>query len=248
MKKIFLIIVVVIIFMIIVSVFQNRPQAILSRLNEKEEIAWGNMKFRIYLFGLFPVAEATLDNAEPQILNGKVLLYLKMKANTLPVFNKFYCAEATLESYIDKASGNPVFFKQQLFTSGKDSIVKELTYDQVNKIMVLNGIKRDILPDTQDPLSLVYNLITKDYLKKMVFSFNFNANQKNYLFDAMCSRKDGVVIANAKISRRDNNPYHKSEATFVFIEGKRNIPILFKIFASGAYLTVRLVEITPVTA
>jgi hypothetical protein len=52
-----------------------------------------------------------------------------------------------------------------------------------------------------------------------------------------------IAYVNATISRKDKNPYHKSEISLVMLADKENLPVLIRIFASGLLVQAKLVDI-----
>jgi hypothetical protein len=90
-----------------------------------------------------------------------------------------------------------------------------------------------------------------DFSKTKSVEFNINTNQKNYILSGKV--KEGrlsvsgklykIITINSQIKRRDRDPHHKSDVDIVLLKGKQNIPVLIKVFASGALITVKLVEI-----
>jgi ribosomal protein L21 len=81
---------------------------------------------------------------------------------------------------------------------------------------------------------------------------NINTNQKNYSLKgtvvpkeiSSAGRRYKVYLLKAEIKRRDkNNPYHRSKITMVVLRKDRNIPILIKVFASGALINAKLIEV-----
>jgi hypothetical protein len=117
--------------------------------------------------------------------------------------------------------------------------------------MTLYGVKRQILPATHDPLSAIHYLTQKDLSALKEIEMNINTNQKNYMLKGTVEQKElslreksyVLYVARAEIKRRDNNPYHKSSVSIVFLKDKENIPILIKIAASGIFINVKLVDI-----
>jgi len=159
-------------------------------------------------------------------------------------------AKANLDSYINPEDSNPALFKQDISIAGKDVInKKEVNYDQKQGFMTLEGVKREIMPNTQDPLSLMYNLRKLDFEKSKSVEFGINTNQKNYVLRGTVEKKASVGKYNvycgkSDIRRRDkNNPYHRSQVTIWFAKDIENIPVLIRVFASGFLITVRLVEV-----
>ena len=80
---------------------------------------------------------------------------------------------------------------------------------------------------------------------------NINTNQKNYLVKGIRRYRDisinkktyKLVFLDVDIKRREKSPYHQSKISIVFCRDKENIPIIIKVFASGAFLNAKLIDI-----
>ncbi|MDD5155742.1 MAG: DUF3108 domain-containing protein, partial [Candidatus Omnitrophica bacterium] len=143
-------------------------------------------------------------------------------------------------------------FKQRVTMAGRQETVKEVYYDQDNGIMSISGVKRQILPDTQDPLSAIFNLRRMQLDKIKEVEMNINTNQKNYILKGTVSLRQvsvgnkpcNIAVVKATIRRRDkNNPYHQSQLTMVLLPDKENIPVLIRVFASGMLINARLMDL-----
>jgi hypothetical protein len=238
----------------LVSVFSyhnnNDPALIISGL-AKKEFRPGALKYKINLFGIIPMGDAVLGLARVEEYNGKKVYHLTAQAESLKIFSEFFNAHAVLDSYVDIEKLNPLLFKQRIAIAGKQDIVKEATYDQNNGIMSIAGVKRQILTDTQDPLSAIFNLRHMDLDRIREFELNINTNQKNYILKGTVSLQQVSVnkkiyktaLIKATIRRRDKNPYHQSALTMVLLREKENIPILIRVFASGMLINAKLIDI-----
>ncbi|MDD5476698.1 MAG: DUF3108 domain-containing protein [Candidatus Omnitrophica bacterium] len=256
MKRLFKFILSIVIFVFLVSFvsgsLKSSPEAIIKNVFKPGQFKPQILKYRIYVFGIFPVGEAYFYKAILEKVNGKDLYHVQGKARSLDVIATFFKSEATLDSYIDPVDSNPVLFKQKISISGKPNEDKEVIYDQKQGFMIMGGSKRQILPNTQDPLSLAFNLERMDFDKSKEIDMNINTKHKNYLFKGSAEEKPDisrkisrkVYLAKAEIRRRDkNNPYHQSKVTIWFVRGEENIPILVRVFASGFIIQARLVDV-----
>jgi len=254
MKRLTKFISLIALFLFLVSIFSynnSNPEVIIKKVFKSEQINPQILRYRIYAFGLFPVGETYLHNAKHEKINGKDLYLIKGEAKSLDIIATFFKSEAALNSYIDPVDSNPVLFKQEISISGRPNQDKEVIYDQKQGFMITDGTRRQILPNTQDPLSLVFNLERMDFSKNKDIEMNINTKHKNYLFKGRVEEKSDlskkvgheVYLAKTEIRRRDrDNPYHQSKVTIWFVKGEENIPILIKIFASGFIMNARLVE------
>jgi hypothetical protein len=182
---------------------------------------------------------------------GQSVYHLSATAFTPHILSRFFRSHAVLDSYIDPQSFNPILFRQKLVSPGKERPEKEVVYDQKSGVMVIGDVKRQILPNTQDPLSLMFNIRHMDFNNIGTLEMNINTNQKNYLLQGKVKKRIisvgkksyTVIIIDAEIKRRDKNPYHKSNVTIVLLRDKGNIPLSIRVFASGAIINAELIKI-----
>lgn len=253
MKRFFIFLLVLVLIFTLAALNSQRPKVIISRLLDKEAPK-KESKYIVSLFGIIPAGEAVFFNESLEDYaadNDSKIYHLSAAAKNLKIYSKFIQAAAALDSYLDTHSLNPYFFKQTLSISGKNDVIKEVSYDQENHIMTIAGERREIMPDTQDPLSAIFKIKRMDFSKIKNFEMNINTNQKNYTLKGTAQIKDLVIrgkankiaIINADISRRQKSPYHKTNIRMVLWQDRQNLPVYIKIFASGFLLTVKLVDI-----
>jgi len=250
MKKIPLLFFIVLL-LISISWYNVSPGVIISRLSKSDGIKMGLLRYRIYLFKVLPVGEAIFSMEKIEEYGEQKVYHLNASANNLKSFSRFFNAQATLDSYIDMRQLNPILFKERLIVTGKPDLYKEVFYDQVNHIMSIGGVRRQILPNTQDLLSTIFNLRRMDFNQTKTLEISINTNQKNYILkgrtraDNLLIRKQiyKIVLLEGSISRRDKNPYHKSNVSMVLLEEGGNIPILINVFTKGIFINVRLIDI-----
>lgn len=251
MKKILFFLAAVLIISFVVSYSNCTPRAIISNLLKQGEIRDGDLQYRFYLFGAIPVANATLRKPVIEEFNGKKVYYINAVAENTKLTIPFLSGAAFLESYVDVQSLSPVFFKQLLAVKGKPDALREVYYDQKEGVMTILGVKRAVQPDTQDPLSAVFNMRRLDLGKIKDIEMSINNNQKNYILNGTVNQESlsvnrkiyALATATAEIKRRDKNPYHRSNLTIVFLKDNGNIPIQIKVFASGILIKAKLVRI-----
>lgn len=251
MKKALLIFfIIVILFSVFVYYNNSNLKTIISALRNKGDIQSDNLRYRVYLWGILPLGEAVLSNQGIEEYRDEKIYHLSATAQSLPIFSGIFKGYAKLDSYIDINQLNPILFKQKITVMGREEINREIIYDQTNGIMTIDDTKRQILPDTQDPLSAIFNIRRIDFNKIKDIEMSINTNQKNYLLKSTIGQKDlsinkeiyKLVLARAEIKRRDGNPYHKSDIEMVLLSEKENIPILIKVFASGLSITAKLIN------
>lgn len=251
MKKIFTFLVILIAILTIVYQCNNNPGFIVAGLLKKSGIKQGDLKYRINLLGIIPLGEATFMQEKTAVYNGKRVFHLNATAAILKCYAKFFKGSVVLDSFIDISNYSPFFFGQKIEAPGKENPSKNITYDQKNNTMTLDGVTRSIYPNTQDPLSAVFNLKKMNFDKIKEIEMNINTNQKNYILSGTVKNKDitvenkiyDTVSIDAQIYRRDKEVYHKSKVAMFLLKENGNIPILIKVFAGGVLINARLVDI-----
>jgi len=229
----------------------NDLKIILTNLTAKTDIKPGTLEYRINFLNILPVGSARFMPETEDAYSGKKILRLQAEAESIRLISPLFKAKAVIESLIDPKSGNPYIFKQKIEISGKPNAIKEVEYDQKNNVMKIAGSSRSTLADTQDPLSAIYNLRRMDFDNVKNFEMNINTNQKNYILTGSAAPGEvklgnkvyRLAILMAEIKRRDKNPYHKSIVSMVLLKDAKNLPLLIKVFSSGALINVKLTDI-----
>lgn len=253
MKRILFISIILIILVSVISYNNNNnPRIIIYRLIKKGNLGPQELRYKINLLGIIPVGEAVLGVERIDEYNGQKYYHLNASAWSLKVFSKISSAYAVLDSYIDTKQMNPVVFRQKVGISGKQAATLEIIYDQKNNVMSTGGVKRQILPNTQDPLSAMFNLRRMDFDTVKIFEMNINSYKKNYLLKGNATQGyflinrtlHKVILIDARIRRSDkNNLYHQSGISMVLMRENENIPILINVFAGGILINAKLVDI-----
>lgn len=253
MKKAIFIFIGLVVILLLIASFNSSISRIISASAKYGGIRDGDLIYKINFFGVLPIGKATFDAVSTKVLNAKDVYYLKAGTKNLDFYSFMFTGSARLESYIDKEKLNPISFKTNLILRGKEAVNKEVFYDQDNKTMTIGNEKREILSNTVDPLSAIFKMRNINFDKKGTFEMNLNTNQKNYILEGTAKVKElkikgknyKLIFTKSQIRRRDKNPYHKSNIDIVFLNlgESKNIPILIKVFASGLYITVDLIDI-----
>lgn len=218
-------------------------------INGKTNIKNYSLIYRVNFFNVIPVGIAKFYSVQLKEDFGKKAIYLAAEAKSTDTLNKLFSAKVSLESFLDAKESSPYLFRQKTELPSKAPLVTEVRYDQEKHVMIKNNVERSILVNTQDPLSLIYNLRKMDFEKTNKLDFNINTNQKNYIFDATVVpfRKrlsKNLYLLDAQIRRRDkNNPYHRTNLKIIFLKQEENIPIFIRVFSSGALLTANLIDV-----
>ena len=252
MKKVLLVFSVSVLLSLFFIIQNNsNPNIIISQLLKKGDISGGELRYTVNFLNVFPVGEAVFLPQKEEEYHGQKVYHLSAKAENLDIYSRFFTAQASVDSYIDTTSFNPLVFRQRLSVKGKNDILKEVIYDQKNLVMTIAGTERQIFPDTQDPLSAIYKVKNMDLKRNKEFSININTNQKNYILKGTSDERDILInkkayklyFIKAAIARRDKNPYHKSHISMILLKlDNKNIPILMKVFAGGILINIKLAE------
>lgn len=252
MKKAVLLLLVIAGILTLVACRTADPQGALAALSKRGVPLrpGGELHYRLYLFGILPVAEAQLKKPALMEHSGRPVIRLSAAAKALPAYAGLVKASGEFTSLIDPSTHAPLIFTQTVVTS-KGRMDKDVTYDQRQGTMSIAGVERQILPNTHDPLSLFFNLARTRLDGRHELEYNINTNQKNYIFAGRVrprpvniggASQPGFVLS-ADIRRRDKNPYHKSNVRIFFLAGEENIPVIIRVFASGGLVYARLVDI-----
>lgn len=250
MKKVIIAILVILAAGLSISAYQNNPKTILNKIDIVQlESQSKQLMFKVYFLGIFPLGKAVIEDNGLVRFEGKDLYLLSARSDSDGFVSKLYPFSARIDSYLELKTFLPVIFTQKLKTKDK-VIVKEARYDQADNIMEIAGQRRNILPETREPLSALYKLRRMNLDKTANFDLNINTNQKNYCFTGDIIRegiqtKGGALNMyrlKGKIFRRDKNPYHQSKVEFVLLGNGQKTPIFIKVFASGVLITARLAQ------
>lgn len=254
MKRIIILILVISVALaVFLNLKNNNPkESLLILLNKQEIREVKRLTYRLYLFGILPIADAVFEYKEKEEYSNQEAYHIKVTAKNLDYLSYIVKGSAVLDSYIDAKDGNPFLFRQELKISGKPDIIREIKYDQKDHIMYLNGERRKILPDTQDPISgLFFKIRGIDFKKTGNLEININTNQKNYIFIAEAhesylkagGKRHGIINLSGEVKRQEeNNPYHRSRVSIIFFPEKRNIPLLIRVFTAGLPVNIRLIN------
>ncbi|MBM3249785.1 MAG: DUF3108 domain-containing protein [Candidatus Omnitrophica bacterium] len=251
MKKFLLILLAIVIFFAFTSYRNSNPKGIISGLTKKGPIQEGELKYRIYLFGILPIGDAILTKGKPGNYEGREVYHLSASVESSKTLSFLFKGSAAVDSYVDAGLSCPVLFRQKLSIAGKPDAVKEVFYDQANLVMTIADKQRSILANTQDPLSAVFNIRKMDFSQVKDIEMNINTNQKNYLLKGPVTNESldvnkklyKIARATVEIRRREKNPHHKSRVTMFFLQDAGNIPVLIRVFASGVLINAKLIEI-----
>src|SRR4030042_1423861 len=253
-KIIFLLILCIFLLFVLVQLNKNTPQAIIRSINlAKTKINnTETLEFAVAYLGIFPFIEATLDILPDTVYNSKKVYHITAQARALKLVSFFFNASAKMDSYIDKEKLYPLRFMQTLIIPDKPKDEKEVIYNQKNNIMELRQVRRQILPDTQDFLSVFFFIRKQPFKVGKEFDLNINTNQKNYRFySKIIDRKEydirgqkiGVWILKADIRRRDKSPRHSSSIIMWILDNQSKTPILMKSITNIGSISARLISI-----
>ncbi len=246
-----------ILFLLVIVLFalneigNNNPLTIIkyNKLQDKLSADSNIFAFRVNFQGLIPAGHAILENKGEESYQGKKVYHLSARANPLAFYTKIFNVQAKVDSYVDVDKLYTLRFTQTLSLPNKPRDEKVVLYDQDKNVMELRGVKRQILPATQDPLSAIFYLRHQDLELGKIFDLNINTNQKNYQLYAKVigreeytleAKKIGVWVLEGIIRRRDKNPYHKTTMKMWLLDNPSKTPIFIKTLTSIGQVTARL--------
>jgi len=255
MKKIlkitFLGLIIVVFLFSIIEIVKDRPALILRNLKNKN-LESKIVVLKLKALGVIPVGTARLEELGIETLEGAKVHHLKAVAETLPYFSKFFKAKAEADSYVDFKNLYSLKFVQHAQTPGDYDYNRKIIYDQRRKIMKIGETEREILDNTQDPLSAIFYIRKQEFEVGKEFNVNINTNQKNYLLAAkiidykeinISGEKTGIWLLGAEVKRRGKSRRHRTSVKIWFLDNKTKTPILIRVMASGGLIKARLIDL-----
>ena len=228
-KKIFLIILVFFLIMTGKELLENNPERIKKQVLLKE-ISPAQTQLKIKYLGFLPMGTARIIERGIVDYEGKKVVHLEAKTKISKWLRLFFDARAGADSYIDPVALHSLRFNYYLEVPEKPREEKSIIYDQDKHIMEIDGERRLILPDTQDPLSCIYYLQQQVLGVGKTFDLNLNTNQKNYqLLAVVKEKKDGFWRIEAKVGRRDGSLRRRMNIMFYLLDDERKTPLLIKV-------------------
>jgi hypothetical protein len=230
---------------------KDRPSSILKKLKDK------NLESKVLLLelkaiGIIPLGTARIIDLGVENFNGRKVYHLKAIAETLQYFSRLFKAKAEADSFVDTKKLHSLKFIQHVDTPGDYDYNREIIYDQRRKIMKIGDTEREILKDTQDPLSAIFYLRKQQFQLHKEFNLNINTNQKNYLLAAKVidyklinigKDRYGLWLVSAEVKRRNKNPRHRTSVKIWFLDNKNKLPVLIKVVSAGGLITARLIDL-----
>lgn len=232
----------------------NSPSNIIkhSRLQDKLPAKGNTLIFRVNYLGLIPSGLARLEDKGEELYQGRRVSHLSAHVRPLSIYSGFFNGWAEAHSYIDTDKLCTLKFMHRLILPNKPEKEKEIFYDQENNFMELKGVKRKILPGTQDGLSAIFYIRRQEIGLGKTFDLNINTNQKNYqLYIKVVKREEyilgktrvGAWVLDVVIRRRDKNPYHRTTMKIWILDNPSKIPILIKAMTNVGPITARLTDV-----
>lgn len=253
-KNLKLTLVILVALVLVISLFQiiiDSPSLIAKKL-EKKDLNNKTIVLKLKLLGVIPVGTAKIEELGIERLKGRMVYHIKATASMLPYIEKFFKAKAEADSYVDANKLYSLKFVQHVQTPGDYDYNREILYDQRRKIMKIGDTEREILEDTQDPLSAIFYLRQQKFEVGKEFNININTNQKNYLLAAKVlsykkikigKEENGIWLLGAEIKRRNKSRRHKTSVKIWFLDDETKTPILIRIMASGGLIKARLIAV-----
>lgn len=237
----------------VIEIIKDNPALILRQIAKNGSLKGDSLKFKAKILGVITAGEATIKNEGIQLFQEKLVYHLAAEGKSAGWFSPFFKAEARCDSYTDKKKLHTLQFKIHTVLSDHPTEDKIISYDQDNLIMDAGEERRQILPNTHDPLSLMFYLQNQEFSPAKEYDLNINTNQKNYQFKATVIEKKtysvddediGVWIVKAEVKRRGKSKRNKSSVTMWLLDNESKTPILFKVMTPIGPIVIRLVEVS----
>ena len=248
----FLILLAVVVIFSVVEIAKDSPESILKGIIKKGPLEGDAFKFKAKFLGVVTAGSAVISNEGKEAFEEKEVYHLSARGQSANWISPFFKAEALCDSYTEKNKLHSLLFKMHIVLSDHPTEDKIISYDQENLIMDTGEERRQILPNTHDPLSLMFYLRNQEFKLGKEFDLNINTNQKNYQFKTkivdkvtyQAADKDiDVWIVKAEVKRRGKSKRNKSSVTMWLLDNQSKTPILFKVMTPIGPITIRLTEI-----
>jgi hypothetical protein len=240
--------VILILVSVLISLYSNNPRTIIRRLLLSEQPVVGLLQYKIKLFGVLGLGGAKIVYPPPKDSSLSQTYNIRAEGEASKFISLFFKPKVTAESQIDLKQSLPVKFNYILDIPGLPLEDKAITYDHQNKTMDLDGEKRVIFENTQDPLSVMYFIQNQEMAIGKIFDINVNTNQKNYRFLLKAAKKTEHIIKGKKVTiwmlegdirRRDKSRRHKTTIKIWFWE-ERKVAVLVKTMTNGGQFVITL--------
>lgn len=225
----------------------------LERVLQSLSLGKNNNKlvFAVNYAGFIPLGTAVIENKGIELYRNREVYKLEAEVELASLLNRFYNVEVKAESFLDKEEGYPLEFNYASRFYGEVKEAKRSFYDQINHTMTRKDEVRMILPNTQDPLTVIYYLMRQDFSVGKTFDLNINTSQKNYRFFASVLKKKVFQIKDNKyemylvkgsVRRRDDSYRHSCEFSIWFMDNPCKVPVLMKTFTNAGLVGGKLLQ------
>lgn len=237
-----------------IEINSNNPLSVIKHNKLQDRIVAENavLVFTVDFQGIIPAGRGRVTNMGLEPYQNKKAYHLTARAYPLDIYKKFIHVQAAIDSYVDPDKLSTLKFKQSILLPNNTRQDKEILYDQAKNIMELSGVKRQIFPNTQDPLSVMFYIQHQKLELGKEFDLNINTNQKNYqFFIKVAGRREytiggkriGVWLLDGIVRRRNKNVYHRTTMRLWVLDGESKIPILIRTVSNAGLITARLTGI-----
>lgn len=226
----------------------NSPSLITSRLLLSNPQAPSLLHYKIRLFGVLELGQAKIIFPKQEELGNASIYQIKGEGGPSKFIAMFFNPKASAISEIDLKRSLPVKFTYSMAVPGVPTDNKTITYDHKNNTMELDGVKRVIFANTQDPLSAMHFIRNQEMALGKEFDINFNTNQKNYRILLKVAEKKEFLVRGRKIvlwllegqiGRRDKSPRHRTYIK-IWFWAEFKVPVLVKTMTNGGQFVISL--------
>ena len=251
----FLFIAIIIVGVISFNSYLNNPSAISKKIKlqvEKTSVdkflsysdwlwnAGRSFTFEILCMNIFSPgsAELTVKGFESFDKQHTFLLEAKLQPNSF--LTNMYNANMELTSVVFKGSKHPLRYEETSTTPEKVK-TKVIIFDRIQNIAEREGIKYKIENDTQDPLSVFFNLLDTDYKIGEPVVLNLLSKEEIYEFKVVpVVLKDNIYKLEGEVYRQDRSSTHGAKFVMWIKDGAVRIPLLIRVVSAAGPIYLRL--------
>lgn len=251
MKKLLGFVSLLALFVVVFALLENNPKSVVGLLMKDDLQEATAVNFNVKLFGFIPVGSAIIENKGPGVFQGDDVLRFGAYARPNFPLSLIFDGEIKINCSVDARTFLSRYY-QESFRIGKHRLEsREIIYNQAENMMISEGRRVDILPETLDPLAAVNYIRKINFNEVKYFDLNINSSRKNYIFrgevDEIKYRIRGEEVKAWKltgdIKRRDKTPEHSSRVIVWIMDNATRTPIFVKILFPKFFYSAKVSDI-----
>ncbi|MDP8259604.1 MAG: DUF3108 domain-containing protein [Candidatus Gygaella obscura] len=250
LKKFILLIIIISLVSFAIELILSSPSLIVKNVLSDKNIQSGQLfqkgrkfsfKFSYSYFLPIGVSDFQVESLEKS--EGGDIYKLFATAKTNKVLTSIYEAKAKLISFLDKNKMHSLHY-EEIITTKEEIKSKRIDFDQFKHVASREDKQYKILPDTQDPVSMIFVLLSRKLKIGDEYSDNIFTKECNYEFKSkVVDKKDNIFHLKIKVGRQDKSSSHGGDFDLYVFDKGYNIPLSIRGWTQAGMITLRLIDI-----